>query len=298
MTHTTQCGYVSIIGKPNVGKSTLLNAILGQKLSITSRKPQTTRHNILGIKTKDKVQTIYVDTPGIHSKSYNMMNRHMNQSAKSAVVGVDIILFLLDGMRWQNEDEKILDFLKTQDVPVFLVVNKIDLIMDKAKLLPFIDKIKQQINLAEILFISALKRDALDKLEQTISAYLPKAPHVFAEDELTNKSAKFIVAERVREKLTRRLGAELPYSLTVQIEAYEEQASIIKISAVILVERDNQKPIVIGKNGAILKSVGADARAELEDILGKKILLKLWVKVRSGWADDTRLLNSLGYKGE
>lgn len=298
MVGEAQCGYVSIIGKPNVGKSTLLNAILGQKLSITSRKPQTTRHSILGIKTKGQIQTIYVDTPGIHSNSRNTMNRYMNQSAKSAIVGVDLILFLLGALRFQNEDQEILDFLKTQEAPVFLVVNKIDLIVDKARLLPFIDKIKQQINLAEILFISALKQDALDTLEQTISTYLPKAPHVFDEDELTDKSAKFIVSERIREKLTRRLGAELPYSLTVQIEAYEEESTIIKISAVILVERDNQKPIVIGTKGAILKSVGVDARQELEDILGKKILLKLWVKVRSGWADDVKLLNSLGHKSE
>jgi len=295
---STKCGYVAIIGKPNVGKSTLLNAILGQKLSITSRKPQTTRHSILGIKTQNNTQVIYVDTPGIHNKIRNNMNRYMNQAAKSAVLGVDLILFILGGANWEQDDENILKFLQGQDVPLFLVVNKVDLIKDKEQLLPFINELKEKTNLQEVLFISALKNKGVDRLQKLISSNLPKAEHIFADDELTDKSARFLVAERVREKLTRRLGAELPYAITVKVEAYEEEEAIIKISAIIYVERDNQKAIVIGKKGAMLKNVGKDAREELEQILGKKILLKLWVKVRSGWADDKRLLNSLGYKGE
>jgi len=298
MQKPTKSGYVAISGKPNVGKSTLLNSILGQKLSITSRKPQTTRHNILGIKTEDNVQVIYVDTPGIHSKIKNVMNRYMNQAARSAVLGVDLILFVTGGVNWQEEDENILKFLQTQGVPIFLLINKIDLIADKEKLLLFVDRIRQQADFAQILYISALRSQEVGKLETLIKDYLPATPHVFAEDEITDKNAKFIVAERVREKLTRKLGAELPYAITVQVAAFEEEDKIIKILAIIFVERNNQKAIVIGKDGSMLKNVGQAARQELEDIMGKKILLKLWVKVRSGWADDKRLLNSLGYQSE
>jgi len=292
------CGYISIIGRPNVGKSTLLNRVLGQKLSITSRKPQTTRHQIEGIKTLGDYQMIYVDTPGIHSNSKNAMNHYMNQAAKSSISGVNVILFMVDALKWTKEDEKIAKFLGYSDVPVIFVINKIDWVKDKNLLLPFIVEHTKNANFVEVLPISALKGSQVDDLEEIVKKYMPKLEHIYDADDYTTRSSKFLVAERIREKLMRRLGEELPYSLTVSIDAFEIDKGIYKIAATIWVNRTNQKGIVIGKNGAMLKSVGHDSRIELEDIFGAKVFLKLWVKVREGWANDLKALQSLGYSDD
>lgn len=289
-------GYIAIIGKPNVGKSTLINRILGQKLCITSRRPQTTRHRILGIKTDDKSQCIYVDTPGLHSQGENAMNRYMNRAASAAIIDVDVVLFVVDGLSWQQEDEKVLQKIKTQArCPVMLLLNKVDKLDDKKRLLPYLKKVATYYDFAAIMPISARQGIQIKELEQALLTYLPVGELIYPEDQITDRSMRFLAAEMVREKFFRQLGQELPYSLTVEIEQYEEEASLLRIGAVIYVERQGQKAIVIGKKGGLLKTVGREARIELEKIAEKKVFLTLWVKVRDGWSDNDRILKSLGY---
>ncbi|HAQ50982.1 MAG TPA: GTPase Era [Gammaproteobacteria bacterium] len=289
-------GYIAIIGKPNVGKSTLINRILGQKLCITSRRPQTTRHRILGIKTDDKSQCIYVDTPGLHSQGENAMNRYMNRAASASIIDVDVVLFVVDGLSWQQEDEKVLQKIKTQArCPVMLLLNKVDKLDDKKRLLPYLKKVATYYDFAAIMPISARQGIQIKELEQALLAYLPVGELIYPEDQITDRSMRFLAAEMVREKFFRQLGQELPYSLTVEIEQYEEEASLLRIGAVIYVERQGQKAIVIGKKGGLLKTVGREARIELEKIVEKKVFLTLWVKVRDGWSDNDRILKSLGY---
>lgn len=292
-------GYVAIIGRPNVGKSTLINRVLGQKLCITSRRPQTTRHRILGIKTTDNNQFIYVDTPGLHIDDKRAMNRYMNRAAASSIDDVDVILFLVDGMNWTDEDERVLERLKkSAKAPVILVINKVDKLADKEVLLPQIEKLSAEFDFAKVLPISARKGVNVEQLEQEINTLMPEGELIFPEDQLTDRSSRFLAAELVREKLFRHLGQELPYSITVEIEQFEDEGKLYRIGAVIYVERDGQKSIVIGKKGELLKSVGKDARLEMQSLFDKKVFLRLWVKVREGWGDNERMLKNLGYNDD
>ncbi len=292
-----RCGYVAIVGRPNVGKSTLLNHILGQKVSITSRKPQTTRHRLLGIKTQDNVQTIFVDTPGLHKgeESEKAINRYMNRAASSAITDVDVVIFVIEKDRWTEEDQWVLEQIKRADCPVILAVNKVDQVKDKNQLLPFLQSCAEKINFTDIVPVSAIHGNNLDKLEQCVTQHLPESIHFFPEDQITDRSMRFMAAEMVREKIMRQLGAEVPYAMTVEIEDFKDSGKSIHIHALILVEREGQKRIVIGNKGSRLRSIGQEAREDMEKMLERKVMLKLWVKVKSGWSDDDRALRSLGY---
>jgi GTP-binding protein Era len=289
------CGYVALIGRPNVGKSTLMNHLLGQKLSITSRKPQTTRHRILGIKTTEAGQAIFMDTPGMHSDEKKVLNRYLNKTADSTLLGVDVVVWLLDGMYWHEYDEHIFKKLEYAGLPVILVVNKIDKIKDKQAMMAFFSEAREKYPFEQIIPVSALKSTNLELLEQHIMALLPEAAPIYPEDQITDRPERFFAAEIVREKLTRRLGDELPYALTVEIERYEEYPELCKIYAAILVERSSQKSIVIGKQGEMLKKIGTEARLDIEKLIGQKVYLQLWVKVKKGWSDSERALQSLGF---
>ncbi len=290
------CGYIALIGRPNVGKSTLMNHLLGQKISITSRKPQTTRHRILGINTCEKGQAIYMDTPGMHQNEKKALNRYLNQTADTTLFGVDVVVWLIDGLAWQDYDDVIFKKLKRANLPVILVVNKIDRVKDKEVIFSFFDEAKKKYPFKELIPVSALKQINLKPLETAIFSLLPENDLIYPKDQITDRPTRFLAAEIVREKLTRRLGDELPYSLTVEIERYEEQKNITKIYATILVERDTQKNIVIGKQGEMLKKVGTDARIDIEKLIDKKVYLQLWVKVKKGWSDSERALKSLGFE--
>ncbi len=293
-----RCGYVALVGRPNVGKSTLLNHLLGQKISITSRKPQTTRHQILGIKTTEQAQVIYVDTPGIHLHGKRAMNRYMNRAAASALEGVHVALFLVEALRWTDEDDLVLKRLLQSQVPVILVVNKVDKLDDKETLLPYLQQVAGKYDFKHIIPVSALKGTSLEVLESHIREFLDESPPYFPEDQVTDRSVRFMVAEIVREKLMRRLGQELPYDSTVEIERFKEDKGLVKIHAVIWVERKNQKAIIIGKGGERIKAIGEEARHDIEQLVEKKVFLELWVKVKEGWSDDERALQSLGYHDE
>ena len=289
------CGHVALIGRPNVGKSTLINHLLKQKISITSRKPQTTRHRILGISTSALGQIIYLDTPGMHSNEQRALNRYLNRTADTTLLGVDAVVWLIDGLIWQDYDDIILKKLEQTGLPVILAVNKVDKIKDKENILAFFDQAQHRFPFKCLLPISALQGTNLDKLETVLLALLPDCELIYPEDQITDRSERFLSAEIVREKLTRRLGAELPYSLTVQVELYEELPNITKIYIVIWVERSSQKNIVVGTEGEMLKKIGMDARLDIEKLIGQKVFLKLWVKVKRGWADNERALSSLGF---
>ncbi len=290
-----RCGYIALVGRPNVGKSTLLNRILGQKISITSRRPQTTRHQVMGIKTHEHAQLVYVDTPGIHGFSGRAMNRYMNRTAGSVLQDVDVVVFLVEALRWLPDDDLVLQKLAGVSCPVILAVNKVDQVKDRAALLPDLQALALRHPFDEIVPISASKGHNLAALETCIEQRLPVAPPCFPEDQVTDRSERFLVAELVREKLFRKLAREIPYGLTVEIESFRSEARITHIHALIWVERESQKNIVIGKQGALLKEVGQQARRDIETLIGAKVNLKLWVKVKEGWADDERSLRSLGY---
>ena len=292
------CGYVAIVGRPNVGKSTLLNQLLGQKVSITAHKPQTTRHRILGIKTDDRAQIIYVDTPGIHDKAKLALNRYMNRAATSSINDVDVILFVIDGMRWDDQDEYVLNKLSTTDVPVILVLNKLDKLKDKESLLPNLEMLAGKKKFAQLIPVSARTGEAVDALEDAVVQLLPESDRFFPEDQITDRSERFMAAEFIREKLMRSLGEEVPYALTVEIERFEDQGSLKKINAIIWVSRPGQKGIIIGKGGSLLKRIGEQARKDMESVFDSKVFLQLWVKVKQGWSDDERALRSLGYGDE
>lgn len=290
-----RCGYVAIVGRPNVGKSTLLNYILGQKISITSRKPQTTRHRVLGIKTDGDDQVIFVDTPGLHQGADKAINRYMNRAASSAIADVDVVIMVVDRTRWTEEDEWVLEQAQSGPAPVILAVNKVDLLENKAELLPHLQFLSEQAEFRAIVPISALNRHNVEELEQAIREELPESVHLFPEDQVTDRSQRFMAAELVREKIMRQLGEELPYAITVEIEEFKEHNQVLHISALIFVEREGQKRILIGKGGNRLRSIGADARRDMEEMFGSQVMLKLWVKIKSGWSDDERALRSLGY---
>ncbi len=291
----TRCGYVAIVGRPNVGKSTLLNHMLGQKISITSRKPQTTRNAVVGIKTEGDVQIIFVDTPGLHLGQQKAINRYMNRAATTAMKDVDVVVFVVDRFIWTEEDEAVAEKLQSINSPVILAVNKVDQIEDKETLLPHLQQLAEKLNVAEIVPMSALRNTNLDRLEELIVERLPEGIHMYPEDQITDRSSRFMAAEIVREKITRQLGDELPYEMAVEIEEFKQEGNLLNISALILVERDGQKKILIGDKGARIKLIGTEARIDMEKLFEMKIMLKLWVKVKSGWSDDERALRSLGY---
>ena len=297
MNESTQsrCGYVALIGRPNVGKSTLLNHVLGQKISITSRKPQTTRRNLIGVDTEGVHQAIFVDTPGIHQNTERALNRYMVNHATSTLSGVDVLVLLLEGGKIVDEDEHILKLLQGAQVPCFAVLSKIDLIRDKTALLPQIQQLDRTKLFQEILPLSALKQEGLEAFREQIFASLPQAQHLFADDEVTDKPERFLVAEIVREKLMRQLGDEIPHAATVVIESFKVEENIIRIHADIYVEREGQKRIVIGKQGARLKLIGTEARKDIEGMLEQKVMLHLWVKVRKGWTNSAGDMRRLGY---
>lgn len=290
-----RCGYVALVGRPNVGKSTLLNRMLGQKISITSRKPQTTRHRILGIKTESGVQIIYVDTPGLHRGGKRAINRYLNRAAAEALQDVDVVLFLVDGIRWTDEDDLVLQALERVHCPVLLVLNKLDKLADKQALLPHLEWLADKRDFGALIPISATRGEGVEELEAEVRRLLPEAAPLFPEDQVTDRSLRFMAAEFIREKLFRKLGQELPYGLTVEIERFQEEGRLYRINGLIWVERDSQKPIVIGKGGALLREAGREAREDMERAFGHKVFLELWVKVKEGWADDERALRSLGY---
>ena len=289
-----KAGYIAIVGRPNVGKSTLLNHMVGQKVSITSRKPQTTRHNILGIKTFQQTQLVFVDTPGVHLSYDKAINRAMNKSASSALNDVDVVIFVVDKTQWTEEDDRVLQQLQRLTTPIVVAVNKLDQIDNKNKLLPYVQKIASKLPQAEIIPVSALQGQNLDRLEQLLVDLLPEGEHFYPDDQVTDKSIRFMSAEIIREKITRQAGSELPYQVAVEIENFHEDADLITIEALILVERDGQKRIIIGEKGSKLKSIGSQARADIELLVSKKVMLKLWVKVKAGWSDSERALKSLG----
>lgn len=292
---TSKCGFVAIVGRPNVGKSSLMNKILGQKISITSRKRQTTRHRILGIKSKENLQVIYVDTPGMHLGGKTAMNKYMNRAANTVLSDVDLVLFVVDINKWTKEDDNVVARLKREKVPVMLIMNKVDLLKQKDKLLPMIVELSAKMEFVEVIPISAKKGNNLDTLQDLVANYLPESGPLFPEEQVTDKSERFIVAEIIREKLMRRLQQELPYALTTEIEQFNVEKNILHISAIIWVERETQKKIVIGKSGEVLKDVGKSARIDMENMFEKKVHLNLWVKVKEGWSDNESLMKRLGY---
>ena len=291
----SHCGFVAIVGRPNVGKSTLLNHLLKQKVSITSRKPQTTRHRIIGISSDDQHQCIYVDTPGLHGQQQKALNKVMNDTVVSVVKDVDVILFLIEQTNFNEGDQRVLELLEKINVPVLLLINKVDLVKDKHALLPHIEKLSKKYSYAEIDPVSALGGHNVENLEQLVKSYLPESDFLFPEDQITDRSSRFLAAELIREKVTRQLGDELPYEVTVEIENFKQEGAVLHIHGLILVDKPGQKKILVGKDGERLKRIGSEARENMETAFESKVMLNLWVKVKSGWADDERALQSLGY---
>ena len=295
----TYCGFIAIVGRPNVGKSTLLNKILGQKISITSRKAQTTRHRIVGIHTDGVYQAIYVDTPGLHIEEKRAINRLMNRAASSAIGDVDLIIFVVEGTKWTEDDEMVLNKLRAAKAPVVLAINKIDNVKEKDELLPHITELSQKFDFVEILPISAQRGKNVHILQKIVRDSLREGVHHFPEEYITDRSQRFMASEIIREKLMRFTGEELPYSVTVEIEQFKvNERGVYEINGLILVEREGQKKMVIGAKGQKIKTIGIEARADMERLFDAQVHLELWVKVKSGWADDERALRSLGYMDE
>jgi len=291
-----RCGFVAVVGRPNVGKSTLINALMGAKVSIVTAKPQTTRHRILAVHTTADTQIIFVDTPGLHRKAGKAMNRMMNRTAASALADADVVLFMSEAGRWTEEDGDVLQRLQSVSAPVIAVLNKVDLVKPKEKLLEIISETTARHEFADIIPVSAKKNDNLATLLSLIPGYLPQSPQLFPEDMKTDRGVEFHAAETIREKLTLSLHQEIPYGLTVQIERFETEEGRTTINAIIWVERDSQKGIVVGKGGSVLKRVGKEARLELKKQLQRPVHLELWVKVKDNWADSEKDLLSLGYE--
>lgn len=287
-------GYIAIVGRPNVGKSTLLNHLIGQKISITSRKAQTTRHRITGIHTDDEAQFVFVDTPGFQLQHQNALNRVMNRTVTQTLSDVDVTLFVIEALRFGEKDRQVLKLLP-QNRPVLLIINKVDTVEDKGTLLPFIQQVSEQFAFTAIIPVSAEKSTGLPDLLKEIRSHLPLGQPLFGEDEVTDRSERFLAAEIIREKLFRALGEEIPYSTTVEIEKFEMDGTMRRIHAAIIVDKDGQKSIVIGKGGEKLKAMATQARLDMEKLFEGKVYLEIFVKVKSGWADDERALKSLGY---
>ena len=293
---TKKTGMVSLIGKTNVGKSTLLNQLVEQKVSITSRKPQTTRQRLLGIKTEGSNQIIYVDTPGFHQGHKRALNKFMNKTALSSIEGVDIILFVVDALNFSQTDEHLLSQVSTKDNQVMLVINKIDKVAKKEKLIPFVEEVTKLFPFLEVIPISALKRKNIDILEKEITKRLPVGAHLYPEDQIADSSERFLASEIIREKCISRVGDEIPYRLSVVIDSFKEEDKLITIDGTIYIEKSSQKGIVIGEQGKRLKAIGTAARKDLERMLDNKVMLRLWVKVKKDWTNDRSALNFMGYK--
>ncbi|OQW94511.1 MAG: GTPase Era [Beggiatoa sp. IS2] len=296
MTNKTVCGYVAIVGRPNVGKSTLLNGLLGQKISITAPKPQTTRHRLLGVKTTADIQMIYVDTPGLHRSKRNALNRHLNRTAVASIEGVDVVLWLVEALQWREEDDYVRLVLERCQQPVILGVNKIDKVKNKAELLPYLQEVALKRTFTEMFPISAYRGDNLPALEAKMASLLPDSVFLFPPDQITDRSSRFFAGEMIREKLIRHLAAELPYRLSVQIEHFSTDENLVHISAIIWVEKSSQKAIVIGSHGQQLKIIGESARQDIEILLESKVFLQLWVKVKEKWSNNEQALQQLGIK--
>ncbi|WP_318458169.1 GTPase Era [Photobacterium leiognathi] len=297
MTDKQHCGFIAIVGRPNVGKSTLLNRLVGQKLSITSRKPQTTRHRIMGVDTRDGYQVVYVDTPGLHIEEKRTINRLMNRAASSSLTDVELVLFLVDGTMWTDDDEMVLNKLAKSQLPTVLLVNKVDNVKDKHELFPHLQELASKMEFVDVVPVSAKHGTNIDAVEKIVREHLPECEYYFPEEYVTDRSQRFMASEIIREKLMRFTGDELPYSVTVEIERfdYNPETDGFDINGLILVERKGQKKMVIGKGGDKIKVIGREARLDMEDLFERKVYLELWVKVKSGWADDERALRSLGY---
>lgn len=295
MSGESRCGYVALVGRPNVGKSTLMNHLLGQKLAITSRKPQTTRHTMLGVDTQDHIQAIYVDTPGIHTATDRAMNRYMVRGAVSVLNDVDLVVMVVDADKWVSDDDLVLSHIQRAQTPAMVAINKVDTFAQPEQVLTVIEQLRARHDFSAYLPISALKERGLDGLRSEIAKALPVAEHLFPEDQLTDKPMRFLAAEIIREKLMRRLGEELPHHLSVVVEQYRVEGSLVRIAANIIVERRGQKIIVIGSKGERLKAIGSEARQDIEALIGAKVMLNLWVKVKPGWSNDEASLRRYGY---
>ena len=295
-TSVHRCGHVAIVGRPNVGKSTLLNRLVGQKLAITSHKPQTTRHSIIGVNTLPNAQLIYVDTPGIHRRGEQPMNRYLNRTAKSVLAGVDVVVFVIEALAWTAEDQIVADALREIDVPLLAVVNKVDTVKDKNRLLPFLASLGERLSFQAIIPVSARHGQHVEEVERALLPLLPEGENIYPDDQLTDRSSRFLAAELVREQLTRLYDKELPYALTVEIEKFEEQGELLRIFALVSVEKASQKAILIGKGGAAMKEASRRARLAMEKLFGKKVFLRVWVKVNKSWSADEKALASLGYR--
>ena len=294
-----RCGFAALAGRPNVGKSTLLNALLGQKVSIVSPKPQTTRTRIHGVLNRPDLQITFVDLPGIHAKQTRAMNRYMNRTAISSLADVDVNLFVVEALRWTDEDERVLQALQQAGLPIVLLINKVDRAQPRGRLLPFIEQLAQKADFVEIVPVSATRPASLEKLPEILARHLPVQPRIFPEDQVTDSPDQFIAAELIREKLMLRLQEELPYGLVVQIEGMgdsEDEPGKLFVQAVIWVERTGQKAIVIGKGGELLKTIGRQARLDLKEHFGRAVHLELWVKVKEGWSDDENAMRKFGYE--
>jgi GTP-binding protein Era len=292
---TSRCGFVAVVGRPNVGKSTLVNRLLGQKLCITSRRPQTTRHAILGIHTVGDTQAVFIDTPGLHGGRKGALNRYLNRTAAASLADVDVVVFVVDRLRWTDEDEAVRERLRDHPAPLLLAINKVDLLTDKAALLPRLEALAEEGTYRDVIPLSAHTGENVTALERRVLDLLPEGEHLFAEDQFTDRSERFLAAELVREKLTRQLDQELPYTLSVEIERFQRRDRLLTIDALIWVERPSQKAIVIGRGGEGLKRIGSRARRDLERLFGQQVLLKLWVRVKERWTDDEQALQRLGY---
>ena len=288
-------GYISIVGKTNVGKSTLLNEILGQKVAITSRKPQTTRHRLLGIKTIEDSQMIFIDTPGFHKGHKRALNQYMNKVASSAMKGVDVLIYVIEGLNWTEEDQELMDQIPEGYETSILVINKIDKIEQKEDLLPFIGSMSELNKFSDIIPLSALKKQNVSSLVDSILLKIPEGDHIYPSDQVVDVSERFLASEIIREKCITRVGDELPYRISVAIDKFKEEDKITHIDATLFVEKSSQKGMLIGSSGSKLKSIGTAARLELEEVLQTKIMLNLWVKVKSGWTDDEAMLSTMGY---
>lgn len=294
----SRCGYVALLGRPNVGKSTLLNRLVGQKISITSRKPQTTRNQILGIVSDAEYQIVFVDTPGIQGTHDSAIHRYMNRAAVSTVQDVDAIVFLLDRLEWTEEDQRIVRDLEKVSAPVILAINKIDRIVDKNRLLPHIQDLSSSLRWSDIVPLSAKSGHNVDELVRLIRKRLPEREFLFDPEQVTDRSERFLAAELIREKIMRQMGDELPHKTAIEIEEFRDEPGLSRISAIIWVEREGQKKIMVGRGGEKLKTIGTEARRDIEQLLDRKVMLNLWVKVKGSWSDDDRMLRQLGYSDQ
>jgi len=292
----SRCGVVAVVGRPNVGKSTLLNALVGQKISITTPKPQTTRHRVLGISTHAGCQAIYVDTPGLHRRRGRALNRYLNRSASGSLQDVDLVLMVVQALAWTDDDEFVAGLVRSSSARRLIAVNKCDQVRDKARLLPYLAELGERCGVEDLWPIAAINGDGLPELQRAICALLPEGEPLYPEDQVTDRSERFMVAEIVREKLTLRLGDELPYRLTVEVESFEDSPGLARIAAVVWVESASQKAIVIGKGGAMLKAIGSAARRDIETLLEKRVFLEIWAKVQDDWSDNEAALRRLGYE--